>query len=195
MHLQKNFCNWIMNFSSKTQLIEINLETIILKKRFVIRRIIIHPIKRFAKSIDQKSPKFIAFPEINRPVHRFHSFLLKFNFSKIENKICGFLVIDAIEKTNSSGWLLLFIFSADKNCDFPNSFANSIHKKISFAFSGTKKFIFFHIENLLDIFVKRSNIVWIVNEEFLRKIQKILNMVIGDDFYCLHFSKISFFCF
>src|SRR5690606_7441696 len=107
--------------------------------------IIVHCIQRLMKTVDQYAPEFVALAKINGTIHGFHSSFLKPVFAKIKNKISGFLIVDTVEKTDSAGWLIVFIRWINKNGDFSYRLSGIIFEKKSLAFSSFKKFVFFSV--------------------------------------------------
>src|SRR5690606_8245519 len=100
---------------NKTFLIEIILETVILKQFSVIRRIVIHVIQRRVKSFNQQSPPLVTFAQIDRSVHGFHILLLQPVFGGIKQQISYFLIINRFKKTNSTRRLFFLVFGIDKS--------------------------------------------------------------------------------
>ena len=66
-----------------------------------------HSNARLRESFHKQAPVVIVLPEINRSVHSLNPvFPMPFNCS-VKKDECGFLVLDYLEKTYSSCWLII----------------------------------------------------------------------------------------
>ena len=68
----------------------------------VIGGIEVHAVRGFFKTFDETSPPFVPFPKIDGAVHGFHPLLGKPVPGYIEEGICRRLIIDAVEKADTS---------------------------------------------------------------------------------------------
>src|SRR5258708_32136098 len=74
----KLFIDRAINFSSKGELIEINLKAIGFKKKFIVRRVVVALIVRLEViSLNKQTPPAVAASKIDRSIHRLHPFGLK----------------------------------------------------------------------------------------------------------------------
>src|SRR5258707_14951412 len=80
---------------------EERLKTIVFQQLLVIRRVEIHPIRRFVKTLHETSPPFVPLTEIDRPIHGFHPLLGKPVPGHVQQHVGSLLAVDTIEKADA----------------------------------------------------------------------------------------------
>src|SRR5450432_3425829 len=161
MPVHQFFAEWFFWIHPKTDLFKKHLKPIVFKQVLIIRRIEIHPPERLMKSFGDQSPPVIPFTEINRTVHSAHSALDQPVFGHVKKLICCVLVVDTIEKTDPADRKfisLAFIPLIYKSGNPAHPAAVFIFQDPTGGFALTEGFIFFRIENILNIFILRTDI-------------------------------------
>jgi len=113
----------LLGIISETILVEKITEAVVLKQPLIVCRVIVETVDWWLKSIYEQSPPTIPFTEIDRSIHCIHSLLQKPMLCYVEESISGYLVIDAIEKTDASNKTFVtpgFVFFVDKCSDPAN---------------------------------------------------------------------------
>src|SRR5438105_3008460 len=99
---------WI---KAETYLVEEKLKSIVFKKFYVIRWIVVHTIQWFIKAFIYEAPPFVSFPKIDWPVHRLHSLLDQPMFGIVKHKICSILAVDAFKEADApDGDIISLVF-------------------------------------------------------------------------------------
>src|ERR1039457_1836801 len=114
------FIKPVLYFHAITHLVEIGHKTIMLKKSFIIRRVIIHSKHRCMKPLNQQSPPSFPFTEVDGPVHSFHTSLPQPLFAMVKHEAGARLIINTIEKAYSTGGLRLLVLLVDKSGNTAN---------------------------------------------------------------------------
>ena len=95
------------------QLLKIILKAIILKELLVVRIVVRHVVDRVGEAFHQTSPEIVAVAEVNRTVHGFETAFLKPFFSRIEQHVGCFLVVDTVEEAATACFLAVFFVFID----------------------------------------------------------------------------------
>ena len=169
-------------------LLEVEFKPIGFKELFIIRWIIIHPNTGVHKALNKQAPVHVIFTEVYRPVHCLHSPGLKPIPAGIKQEISGFLIVNNLEKTHSSRWLLKRIClsrineSSHTACHFPCAIfqypANSL--------TMVEKTVGGGIKYQFDFLVERPYIISITQVNSFNHVEKGRAGVFVGYFYDFH---------
>ena len=136
-------------------LLKIIAKAVILKKQDVIGLRVGHSVVWFMlETLHQQAPPTVAVAKVNRAVHRFHSPIRKPGFAGIKKRVGRFLVINALKKTHTARRLLIASyhgFLVHKSRHPPNGLIFIIQQQPSNTFAGFEQFVFFRIEDALQV--------------------------------------------